>query len=241
MILDGKTLSTLTRRWRTADSSPAPTESLGFKGGGERRDGRYSRDAMERQLPACPTCGEPACMPCRSPGKNTRKVRAPHRRRECLVLGIPINSFKRLHQESDNPHTGKRASPEYTAWKGMRDRCSRVTSSKFALYGGRGITVCDRWRDSFENFLADIGRRPSPRHSVDRINVDGNYEPSNCRWATQAEQCQNTRNNKLSKEDVINIRKELAGGRSQASLAKAYGVTPQTVHAIKSRETWKNV
>jgi hypothetical protein len=65
----------------------------------------------------------------------------------------------------------------------------------FARYGGRGITVCDRWRHSFENFLADMGMKPSPRHSLDRKENDGNYEPSNCRWALPRDQCNNRNNN----------------------------------------------
>lgn len=65
----------------------------------------------------------------------------------------------------------------------------------FHLYGGRGITVCDRWRNDFATFLADIGPRPSMKHSIDRINSDGNYEPANCRWILLSEQSGNTRRN----------------------------------------------
>lgn len=85
--------------------------------------------------------------------------------------------------------------PEYVTWVNMRRRCYAKTSTKFSAYGGRGIRVCSRW-DSFENFLADMGPRPSPQHSLDRINNDGNYEPGNCRWATAHQQSRNTRTNR---------------------------------------------
>jgi hypothetical protein len=74
----------------------------------------------------------------------------------------------------------------------MLRRCRDPKSSKFAIYGGRGIKVCDRWND-VANFAADMGPRPSSKHSIDRINNDGDYEPSNCRWATVAQQHANRR------------------------------------------------
>lgn len=82
-------------------------------------------------------------------------------------------------------------SPIYRTWKGMLQRCYNPKSGSFKYYGGRGITVCERW-EIFENFLEDMGARPADR-SLDRINNDGNYEPGNCRWATQKEQVSNQR------------------------------------------------
>lgn len=88
-----------------------------------------------------------------------------------------------------------KASPENTAWQSMRARCSNPNRKDYARYGGRGVAVCDRWRESFENFLVDMGPKPTPQHSLDRINVNGNYEPGNCRWATMEEQARNKRTN----------------------------------------------
>jgi hypothetical protein len=86
------------------------------------------------------------------------------------------------------------ASPEYRAWRGAKTRCYNVLDKAFPEWGGRGITMCDRWRDSFEHFLADVGRRPSAKHSLDRFpDNNGNYEPGNTRWTTQKEQMRNTR------------------------------------------------
>lgn len=82
---------------------------------------------------------------------------------------------------------------EYQTWKGMKQRCSNSNNSHYKNYGGRGIIVCERWLNSFDNFLEDMGRKPTPQHSIDRIDVNGNYEPSNCRWATPYEQRMNQR------------------------------------------------
>lgn len=92
--------------------------------------------------------------------------------------------------ERNSTH-GSSKTTEYKIWKGIKTRCYRKTLKHYNLYGGRGITMCERWRDSFENFLADMGDRPSPKHSIDRIDVNGNYEPLNCRWSTATEQARN--------------------------------------------------
>ncbi len=84
--------------------------------------------------------------------------------------------------------------PEYRAWRHVKSRCLNPNVHNYNKYGGRGIKVCDRWINSFENFFADMGERPSKTHSIDRINVDGNYEPINCRWATIKEQAYNKTN-----------------------------------------------
>lgn len=91
---------------------------------------------------------------------------------------------------------GMSHSPEYRSWTQMKNRCSNHRCKFYPIYGGRGIEVCARWGD-FQGFFQDMGQRPTIRHSLDRIDPNGNYEPGNCRWATSKEQQRNRRNNRV--------------------------------------------
>jgi hypothetical protein len=93
--------------------------------------------------------------------------------------------------------SGHKKTAEYKCWADMRRRCDTPSQTSYHKYGGRGIRVCERWDTSFENFLADMGTKPTPQHSLDRIDPNGNYEASNCRWATIREQSLNRRNTRF--------------------------------------------
>jgi hypothetical protein len=104
--------------------------------------------------------------------------------------------LEREHREGHWKTHGLARVPEYTVWEGMIARCENPNGHRYADYGGRGITVCARWRADFGAFYADMGPRPSPTHQLDRVDNDRGYEPSNCRWATRHEQQNNMRNSR---------------------------------------------
>lgn len=115
--------------------------------------------------------------------------------KSCGCLNDDKTEFRKRTVERCTKHgASKRGklTTEYLSWCSMRNRCQNKSNKDYGRYGGRGITVCDRWMESFNNFFDDMGKKPSPKHSLDRINNHGNYEPSNCRWATQKEQVQNS-------------------------------------------------
>jgi hypothetical protein len=119
---------------------------------------------------------------------------------EAVSLSCGCLAIERT-REANATHGESKKTPEYETWVGIKKRCTNSRTKAWKYYGGRGITMCDRWFSSYENFLADMGRKPTPKHSIDRINNDGNYEPGNCRWATSLQQNNNRSDNKKERED----------------------------------------
>lgn len=129
--------------------------------------------------------------------------------KETIVAGMNLRndhtkSCGCFHLDAVRTH-GLARTKTYISWISMKTRCSNKNDKyKYGIYGGRGITICDRWLNSFENFLEDMGKRPK-NHTLDRIDSTGNYEPDNCRWATPLQQARNRRLNKRSRFGVAGI------------------------------------
>lgn len=115
----------------------------------------------------------------------------------------------------------------YRVWINMRKRCYEPSTSYYKNYGGRGIEVCERWRDSFENFYEDMGSDYKPGFSLDRINNDGNYSPENCRWATKEQQDNNKRSNRYIVTD--------RGKKTMSQLSKETGISYRTIESRLNR------
>lgn len=133
--------------------------------------------------------------------------------------------------------------PEYNTWVCIHQRCKNKNNTAFKNYGGRGIKVCKRW-DSFEKFLIDMGSRPSSKHSIDRIDNNSGYRPSNCRWANDLEQGSNRRNNRIltlgSKsmttsqwERFLNLPKGTVSGRLHIGWSVEKALTPKLLRKYK--------
>ena len=101
--------------------------------------------------------------------------------------GLRHKLFIRTHGHTSSTLGRSRASSEYLSWRAVKARCGNPKQTNWLWYGGRGITVCERWRTLFANFLADMGAKPTPKHGLKLIDPDGSYEPGNCRWATREE------------------------------------------------------
>lgn len=199
---------------------------------------RAGKDARNNALWLCVCdCGEQTIA-------STVRLRKGHKRScGCLAREAGRKSLARIREAPNwdrGIKHGMRGTPTYYTWTAMKARCNNPNHHAWHRYGGRGITVCEHWLGptGFATFLADMGERPATR-SLDRIDNDGNYEPDNCRWATNAEQGRHAR--KLTEDDVRQIRISFANGSKQASLGRHFGVTQSAISAICRRENWSHV
>jgi hypothetical protein len=161
-------------------------------------------------------------------------------------MGRELSGNRTKGAERNTFKHGARGTPLYRAWLHMRGRCHRKTDRCYKWYGARGITICDRW-DEYNAFAADIGPHPGRGWTLDRIDVNGNYEPTNCRWVTGPTQQRNRRFCKITEEIAADIRRRVIKGvrcgakRSGNSfeLAKEFGVTQATIRQIARGVSWR--
>lgn len=130
---------------------------------------------------------------------------------------------------------------EYCSWMCMIQRCTNPRNKVYQHYGGKGITVCARWRNSFVDFLEDMGRRPSKDYTLDRIERDEGYYKENCKWSTRREQCINRSSVKITEQQVIQIKNLFEEGQTQINIAKLFNVKRSVIHKIVRNKTWKHL
>lgn len=123
----------------------------------------------------------------------------------------------------------------YNSWRAMRARCNNPKHTSWELYGKRGVKVCKRWR-KFASFLKDMGERPSRAHTIERIDVDGNYEPRNCRWATRSEQCKNFRPIGRYAGIMIDGKRQSARDWEKQSPVSRVSITKRIKHGMPAAE-----
>jgi len=140
----------------------------------------------------------------------------------------------------DNEKHGYSKTSEYNVWQNMKKRCYSESDNRFDRYGGRGIKVCDSWENSFLNFITDMGPKPFEGAEIDRIDNDGNYEPSNCRWVSRTQNIRNCSMTKIDYQIALDIREEFSTGKyTQKEIGERYGIKQANVHRIIANEIWK--
>ena len=178
-----------------------------------------------------------------------RKVRVPG---DPTTLELEANYWRiRAELEAREPIPDfllpQQRHPLYGLWRNMNRRCSNPKAKDYAAYGGRGISVCERWakgengKDALSCFIEDVSPRPSMAHSIDRIDNNGNYEPGNWRWATSKQQCRNSRRITVGPDRAAQAKAGFQMGLSSAEIARDLGLNRNTVVSIKSGLSWAEI
>ena len=177
--------------------------------------------------------------------------------RTCMVDGCKkkheglgyCKKHYRKYKKYNDPLAGKEikfhgmyGTPEYQVWNDMIQRCNNSKRASYKYYGGRGIQVCPKWKDSFLAFFKDMGKKPGNKSSIDRINNNGNYEPGNCKWSSPKMQVRNRSNTVLNSELVIKIRKLFDEGHKKIEISKKLDLNYHNIISAlikNSNGSWK--
>lgn len=160
-----------------------------------------------------------------------------------VSMGLCDTHYKRLKKYGwgdgfFRERHGQRRSPEYRVWTHIKGRCLNPSDSAYKHYGGRGISICKEWADSFDAFFSDMGRRPTEKHQIDRIDNSQGYSPQNCRWVSAAKNNQNRRSTKLTEDDVMAIRSSSETG---SVIGEKYGISATHALKVKSGRSWSSL
>ncbi len=180
-------------------------------------------------------CGCSYLKNCSIPGCNNKY----------MAKGYCNIHYMRIWRYNDVLHTererhGMVDTSEYKTWQDMKERCYRINNDHYHRYGGRGIIVCDKWKNSFMAFFADMGLKPFPKAQIDRIDNDGNYEPENCRWVSQKENARSRKKLTMAKAEEIRNRYKL-DNMTYAELGKIYRVSVSAIFNIIHKITYNEV
>lgn len=173
----------------------------------------------------------------------TEKTYASYQIRKLMVVSCGCHRINKFRDYNKNKSANgflckhRRA---YDSWKKMLDRCYNNGGASFYRYGARGISVCQRWRDSFSSFLSDMGDPPLGL-TLERVNNDGDYSFGNCRWATRVDQARNRRSCKLTIESAKEIYALAVSGVRRSEIAERFGVSISTITAIKTGKNWPEI
>lgn len=188
----------------------------------------------------CYECGEPAYYKagsrgfCRSHKEHASIWQEHEDARKTDQWHSEERSYRKMREAKTNPLA--------IVYKSMISRCTYASGAEYHRYGGRGITVCDEWRNSQDSFLSwATSSGYESGLEIDRIDNDGNYEPSNCRWVTSMVNTQNSSNARVTPEKVAGIKKKLAAGISRKTISKEYGVSDGIIYSIWMGRTWTNI
>ncbi len=165
---------------------------------------------------------------------------------DALALGVCNKHYKRFSKYKDHlvcktDFHGMTNTSEYISWKCMKDRCNVSATNGYKYYGGKGVKVCDRWENSFSNFIKDMGNKPTLKHQIDRLDSSKDYTPDNCRWATPTENIRDRDYTKLTTKKASEIRDLYNNSNmSQSELAEEYGVSTSNIWHIINDRRWTN-